>query len=1123
MVARARNRTRLTLTLLLTCLVLATGARPGAKQAGDPIQSYLDQVSLTNLDSVATTLVTLYGPRRSDRFSPYLDANCTVSGTTYPQSTIEMASDYVRGLFEAMGYPPASVTMEQVPDGAGHNVYVTKIGSVYPDVFIEISGHLDSVDGSPGGSDNASGSTAVIELARVLRDYPNRYSMRFALWVGEEYDPTRDTAYYGSTHHVQQALARGEQIKAGLVMDHIGAADPSDPTGLMNEVSYFGAESERIADLFSQVRADYGIVIGFDKDQAVQNSDGHSYWDYGQTAVISGGGWPYYYDLDHHGCGDTVANINFTNVLRIAQQNLAVGLKLDAETVEGSETATALVSAPNPSLYAQAVVLTATVTATSGLPSGTVTFRDGGSALGTVSLNTNAVATLSTASLSVGSHSIVAEYGGDGYHSGSTSGTWLHIVDLTGSPVPTLATIVPSSAVAGGAPFVLTTSGTGFRPNSVVRWNGSDRATVFVSTTELRALISGADISSSGDALVTVFSPSPGGGTSNGLAFTVNALPPVVTLVAAYGFNEGTGTTTADASGNGNVATLGGPTWTSQGKFGRALSFDGTNDLVTVADAPSLDLSTAMTLEAWVYPASISGWRTVLMKEWNAAYYLYAAVSAGSVSGVPGTGVNISGWQEIYGSSSLPLNTWSHLAGTFDGATLRLYVNGQPVTSRALNGQVLTTANPLRVGGNTEWGEYFSGRIDEVRVYNRALSQAEIQSDMDTPVGGLAVPTLTALSPTSGGVGTAVTLSGTGLSGATAVRFNGTVQPAFTVVSDSEVTTTVPAGATSGPVQVVTPGGTATSAGSFTVVPVPTLTALSPTSGGVGTAVTLSGTGLSGATAVRFNGTVQPAFTVVSDSEVTTTVPAGATSGPVQVVTPGGTATSAGSFTVVPVPTISMNDVSLNEGDTGWVSATFTVALSSSTSQVVTVHYATADGTALAGSDYTASNGTLTFVPGVTSQTLIVPVLGDTLDETNETFNVQLSNAVNASIDDPLGVATINDNDPQPSLRIDDITATEGDTGTSIATFTLSLSAASGQTVTVNYTTSNGTAKAGSDYLPTSGTLTFLPGATQATIVVAIVGDTVRERTETFTMKLSRASNASIADGTGQCTILNDD
>lgn len=220
-----RNRHILVVSLLVIALLTlnATSTTNLVIAQADPIPGYLSQVSLTNLVNVATVLVEQYGPRHEDAFRPYVDAQCTPSSTTiYPKSNIEMSADYVKGVFEAMGYPPSAITMELVPQGAGHNVYVTKVGSTYPNVYIEFSAHMDSVADSPGGNDNASGSTAVIEIARVLKDYPSRYSMRFILWVGEEFSSQRGVAYFGSAYHVQQSLARGEQIKAGLVLDHIG-------------------------------------------------------------------------------------------------------------------------------------------------------------------------------------------------------------------------------------------------------------------------------------------------------------------------------------------------------------------------------------------------------------------------------------------------------------------------------------------------------------------------------------------------------------------------------------------------------------------------------------------------------------------------------------------------------------------------------------------------------------------------------------------------------------------------------------------------------------------------------------------------------------------------------------
>jgi hypothetical protein len=206
-------------------------------------------------------------------------------------------------------------------------------------------------------------------------------------------------------------------------------------------------------------------------------------------------------------------------------------------------------------------------------------------------------------------------------------------------------------------------------------------------------------------------------------------------LVAAYGFDEGAGLTTADASGNSLTATISGAAWSAGGRFGTALAFNGANSSVTVSDTSVLDLTTGMTLEAWVKPTALSNWTTVVLKETpgGLAYALYASDNTGRP---PATYVNRAGADVgIAGTAALPLNTWTHLAGTYDGATLRLYVNGVQVSSRAVTGSISVSASPLRFGGNAVWGEYFAGLIDEVRVYNRALTAAEIQGDMNVPVG----------------------------------------------------------------------------------------------------------------------------------------------------------------------------------------------------------------------------------------------------------------------------------------------------------------------------------------------------------------------------------------------------
>lgn len=307
------------------------------------------------------------------------------------------------------------------------------------------------------------------------------------------------------------------------------------------------------------------------------------------------------------------------------------------------------------------------------------------------------------------------------------------------NPVPSVSSLSPSTVTAGGGAFTLTVNGTGFVSSSVVLWNGAPRPTTYVSSTRLTAAISTSDITADGDVTITVSSPAPGGGTSNALTLTVQAgggNPPPVGLVAAFSFDEGSGSAASDASGNGNHATLSGATWTAAGRFGGALQFNGTSSMVTVPDSASLDLTTGMTLEAWVYPTvQPSGWRTVITKETSGGvvYYLHAGSSS---SNRPATGVLVAGGERIlYGGSRLPANTWTHLAATYDGSVQRLYINGVQVASRNQTGPIAVSNGAVRIGGNAVWGEFFQGRIDEVRIYNRALSAAEIQQDMATRVG----------------------------------------------------------------------------------------------------------------------------------------------------------------------------------------------------------------------------------------------------------------------------------------------------------------------------------------------------------------------------------------------------
>ena len=225
-----------------------------------------------------------------------------------------------------------------------------------------------------------------------------------------------------------------------------------------------------------------------------------------------------------------------------------------------------------------------------------------------------------------------------------------------------------------------------------------------------------------------------------------------------------------------------------------------------------------------------------------------------------------------------------------------------------------------------------------------------------------------------------------------------------------------------------------------------------------------------------------------------------------------------------PPPTISISDVTVGEGDSGTTQAVFTVSLSANSSQTVTVDYATADGTAITLDDYASASGTLPFDPGETIKTISVPVSGDTLNEDDETFVLDLRNSTNASILDAQGQGSILNDDVPPSLSIEDVSVTEGNSGAVEAIFSVSLSTQSGQTVTVNYATADGTAtELASDYDGASGALNFAPGQTDDEVIVAVNGDSVAESDETFFVNLISQTNSTLADAQGLGTIVDDD
>ena len=255
----------------------------------------------------------------------------------------------------------------------------------------------------------------------------------------------------------------------------------------------------------------------------------------------------------------------------------------------------------------------------------------------------------------------------------------------------------------------------------------------------------------------TVISQSPTGGSSaaagSAVALSVSLgpappPPPAAGPVLTLSFNEASGTTAVDGSGNNNNGTIAGATRvTGQTGFGGALQFNGSSSIVNIAHSASLALTNGMTLEAWVNPSANAGtsvndgWRTVIMKERSTtglAYGLYSNDGDSNPSRPAGYIRNNGTDVEATNGPAVPIGVWTHLAVTYDGTTLRLYVNGVLRNSVAASGGIAASTAPLRIGGNTVFSvpgtEYFAGLIDEVRIYNRALSAAEITADMNTPL-----------------------------------------------------------------------------------------------------------------------------------------------------------------------------------------------------------------------------------------------------------------------------------------------------------------------------------------------------------------------------------------------------
>ena len=300
--------------------------------------------------------------------------------------------------------------------------------------------------------------------------------------------------------------------------------------------------------------------------------------------------------------------------------------------------------------------------------------------------------------------------------------------------------------------------------------------------------------------------------TDNTVTFNVQS-----GLVAAYSFEEGTGTTTADSSGNNNTGTLSsGVTWTT-GKVGNAVSFNGTAGDITINDSPSLDFTGSFSLSAWVKPTTVSGTQTVLIKETTVGCAYFLQIVNGQIDSGFNNGSGCI--EHITTNANLVAGTWYNFTVVLDHTNnaYNTYLNGNLIASVAETGLPISNNQQLLLGRSGCSGcgfERLNGVLDEVKIYSRALSASEVLTLYNTTLGG---PTITGLSPTSGGTGTPVVITGTNFGstqGTSTVKFNG-VSAIPTAWGPTSITAPVPSGATTGSV-VVTVNGLASNGVSFT-------------------------------------------------------------------------------------------------------------------------------------------------------------------------------------------------------------------------------------------------------------------------------------------------------------------
>lgn len=802
----------------------------------------------------------------------------------------------------------------------------------------------------------------------------------------------------------------------------------------------------------------------------------------------------------------------------------------------------------------------------------------------------------------------------------------LSTLNLTANnPTPSISSLSPNSAAVGSGAFTLTVNGAGFVNGSVVRWNGSDRATTFVSTTQLTATVLAADVQAAGSFPVTVFSPTPGGGLSSSATFTVGRANPTVTIssdapdpsvvgqavtvnftVAGAGVTP-TGSVTVTVSGGSETCTgtlTAGAgscslTLTSAGARTLTASYGGdanylassdtelhsvnpanTTTTLTTSGTPSVFGQSVTFTAAVTVTAPGGGVPTgavtffvngtpVLTPTLNgsgqAAYITSAlAVASHTITATYNSSANYNastaapltqvvnrasttttlattGSPSVFGQSVTFTATVSAQApggGTPTG-TVTFFVNGASVSTSALNGSgqatyvtstlpVATHSITATYAGSGNYNASTSGTLTQ--IVNRAASTTTITSDLPDPsVVGETFPVTVTVSGAAGVAPTGlftVTVAG-GPWTCNALLANGTGRCDLTITTTTGSPRTLTANyggdlnynaSSDNETHSINRANTTTSITSA-VPPQPTLgqtlsvaytvTVNSPGLGfPTGTVTITAGSDFCTGTVAAGNCTLT--FTTPTGSRTLTAAYQGDSN--------FNSSTSSGIPINIVRPTVQFSAPTYSvQEDTGGgspaaVSAIITATLSNPSIYTVTVDYATSNGSAVAGTDYQAAGGTLTFNPGQTQRPFIVTTIPDGLAEGDETVTLTLSNPNNRANLGAQSTSTlvIADNEGTPTLRLPQSAVTVAETMASL-NVNVTLSTPAQNTVTVTVSSVNGTATAGQDFVAVNQVLAFAPQETLSTFSVTLLNDNIYELDEVFTLTLSNATNALIS------------